>query len=459
MLGLVLGTTMLVCWWGLRRTVPTSSLVSAVFFAAFFVYSILYYVVPSSKSVSIGAFAVISLLVALGERRRSSFEASSRLPEGLVRTLVVAGLLIGWLALRDAYAHGIGADTVFVPLMGITILSLLGWSLGRGLISGAELARHGAGYIGLSMVTAAVRGNDWITCSTSVTSKCTAAGRIYVGIYDSSNVLTLFAALTLLLALQLPRSTWRVVLIVGLLVIMTITGSRTTLIAIAAVPLLGVIVAATARKKATDVWAARGTVIALLFTMTATIGFRFLYAHPDPFAFSRRGRVWLDIDTFVNPGSVAGLGRSRYKELLAEGHFFLHFPHSQFLLLLFFGGMIAVVLYGILLVVAATAAKAQTRLQLVLAVAPVLFLITHGLTEISWDAGSLDPYYFVVLVVVTSVTSPLKRPREVAARPPTIGSEREDQQGSLWDARARRVGSVGTFDGNPVHLSWPTSQD
>jgi len=101
--------------------------------------------------------------------------------------------------------------------------------------------------------------------------------------------------------------------------------------------------------------------------------------------------------------SVSGKGKTIYQTDLADGFFRGHYPSSEYMLLMFFGGLVGIGLYSIFVLTLWRQARAPSRRILALHLLPVLVFATQGLDEVTWNAAALDQNLWVLLAAILGV--------------------------------------------------------
>lgn len=313
-----------------------------------------------------------------------------------------AAALCIWLTMRDGVSNGFELKNISELPVQIAIIWLFARGFRSNRVSPDCLLRWASYFIGTALLIGAIQGNQWLSC-TNEFGKCSAVGRIYVGIFNSANAVAIFSLVALLLTFLVRRSKPRSVLIASLILTAVITGSRTPEVALGVAIILGAAsaFAVPVRKSGRGV-ASNRLVGAALACVTPAMGLLIVW-HFHGSSFSNRGFVWQQIEGFVSPTSLIGRGKTVYENLLSVGLFRGHYPHSEYLLLLFFGGLIAVSLYAIFLFTLWARASAATRWELFLRLLPLLVIMVEGLTELTWNAAGLDSDIWIVVAMIAAV--------------------------------------------------------
>ena len=143
-------------------------------------------------------------------------------------------------------------------------------------------------------------------------------------------------------------------------------------------------------------WLVRGMVGATVLIFAIGI---FLIHAATPSLFSNRGGIWRRGMKALGPDWGTGVGMDRWSYLQSIGVLPPLFPHSEYLLLLFGGGVAAIGVALILLNVA-YAKQVGTGLSVGFATAFIMFISIIGLTEIYWNPGAIDGHLIVLAPVI-----------------------------------------------------------
>jgi hypothetical protein len=247
-----------------------------------------------------------------------------------------------------------------------------------------------------TLVLAPLGGDAWRACDQF---KCGPFGAIYTGPFASENGLAIIVAVGILSLLGSwhSRSSWLV--IVPFLLTIFATESRTSQLALAvALCIWGVLVfwkssSAMGARSSLGVWL---LVIGGLFVT----GLVMVYTS-SPSAFSNRGNIWLRGTRALGDNWIFGLGLDRWTYLQNIGYMPGLFPHSQYLLILFSGGILGIFLLFLLFAAPLRRSFAVENERRYI-VAYVLFLCVLGLTEVFWNPIAIDGQTFLVIPLIVS---------------------------------------------------------
>ena len=317
---------------------------------------------------------------------------------------VLALCLTTWMLARNVAAVGPGFRVVAPYTLAIVALVGIEMLRSAGQLSHASLARPFIAFLAaVLLLSPYLSETPWLACRAE---KCSFAGQIYRGIFPSENSLAIFVAFALTLALATTRRSTRLIQVPALLAILLATGARTALFGLGLALVVAGAVSLLSRREASDhlrlaPWAAVSTAAGITAAALALLG------TADEFTLSGRGRTWVAALEQVPLTSLTGAGSSRWTELQDRGLLTQHFPHSQFLHLLFSGGLVAVGLWTWILVALLLRAHGDTRPKLMLQLAPIILIGLFGATEIIWNPATIDS--FTVLIVSVLLVSPRLR--------------------------------------------------
>ncbi|QZY28787.1 O-antigen ligase family protein [Nocardioides coralli] len=346
--------------------------------------------------------------------------------------MVVGALAIGLLAFRHLPHHGrlhvsaVLAVTICVlmnatnALSGLPVVSVGASFMVVTLVAATVMprgdgARLGAALFGLTMSTASLAfvALDPATGTRDCTlSKCGPLDLLVNGLTISENALALVMALALPFMHLAFRGPLRAITIAHTLGVVWLTGSRTSLIAVA-VTILAIAVyrpTAGARPESRDTLARLGIALAAAITfLLPRIG------DIEASAFSLRGYLWQLAHTRMAEDSPwLGFGAAAWSRLatdtgeISEGA--IYSPHNQWLELQYALGWLGVLLLAWWLIALVRENRTQVR-QLAVVLIPSL---TIGATERAWSFGSPDwlTWALVALLLMNGgATSPQPAPR------------------------------------------------
>lgn len=420
------GILLLVAGWQLRPLGPQPSRWRTAVVPSLFIS-----ILMASFNTSIARYAFIATsVIGLIPVLQDAFEARlGRLRNRVVgnswqtTALVLCISLSSWLIVRDAVGNGPNSKFITQLALSIILLCCLFRSMRIGEIRTHLIVRYASWFMGLSLLLGLNSPTQWLSCAGQF-GKCSAVGEIYQGIFSSANDPAEFCMLAILIAFLLPPSPAKKMAIAGFAVVIVITGSRTPEISLAvgmSLALLGVPL----MKRRRNGQFVLSRFLGLIYVIAIPVAGLYLVWHTNPLAFSNRGAVWLNIEQYITKWTIDGRGRSIYIDLLAQGNFRGHYPHSEYLFLTFFGGMVAVVLFSCFLYAAWLAIRARTRKLAFFRSLPLLVVMVHGMTEMSWNAATLDTSIWIAFAIILTVTLHDPEPSRtvVVEREPVVGRQ------------------------------------
>jgi hypothetical protein len=303
------------------------------------------------------------------------------------------------MALRNLTFGVSRVDIVLSTLAVLGVITSLYWADRSGRLNAAVFVWFASLFLGIGLAIGGLTGHEWSACSAQF-NKCSIAGHLYTGIFGSENVLGVIAFLCLLLVVQVPRYERKPLHIATLAALLLLAGSRTPLAAFAIYVPIGAVLALTARRRDGKV-SARGAALIALVAGVTFVGIRLAYTSGSN-DFSNRGRRWAEIVSQVHATSLLGRSQAEYKYLLDRGSFFGHYPHSQYIALLYFGGLIAVTLFGLMMFLCCARVEADSPRALAVRLAPMVCVLVYGLLELAWNGATVDPTTWTLIAVLAA---------------------------------------------------------
>ncbi|QOT16036.1 O-antigen ligase family protein [Paenarthrobacter sp. YJN-5] len=244
-------------------------------------------------------------------------------------------------------------------------------------------------------------GPAWRPCDIF---KCGPFGAIYTGPFSSENALAIYACVAILFVLKTWSGTVSVLSLLPVLLTLYATESRTSQLAVvlglAAWAFYLLCLKGTRRTRDFHPDPSRGKRLVFQLTVAAIfcVGF-YLVTNAEPAQFSNRGMIWIRGLTALGDDWAAGLGLDRWTYYQSIGLLPPLFPHSEYLLLLFGGGVLSV---GFLYAAhySSIASASRRTADLGVAVSYNVFLAVLGLTEAYWNPVAFDGHTFLVLPLV-----------------------------------------------------------
>ncbi|TQK30592.1 hypothetical protein FBY28_3619 [Arthrobacter sp. SLBN-53] len=281
--------------------------------------------------------------------------------------------------------------------------------------------------------------------------KCTDFDAILQGPFESGNLLGLMAAISgALLLATCSISKKSMVTMVFLFAILYATMSRTSSLALGA----GVALMAFNRflsmpKRSYRASPLSITLVALsVSVLPIAIGMALVF-RAQLSDFSNRGRIWILGREAVSGYAASGRGIDWWDALTHAGYFgktFDRFPHSEYLLIYFSGGLIGLALFAVVMFRVTASAIENYRSTARGAVVPLVFAVC-GIIEAIWNPLTIDAgtWLFFALVSVCVGTAGRNVPEETS----------QPRAGTSWMPKQTRCASEGrvVHDDSPLLYS------
>lgn len=311
--------------------------------------------------------------------------------------------------------------------LGIISLALIGLAFAFSSLKLQDVAAAMVLAISSMFMLAPVSGGpSWRPCDKF---KCGPFDALYTGPFHSENTVALICGIGILSSFVAYSGRKSIVTILMFALTLYATESRTSQLALAvslAVWPLASAAASWSRKKGLilrdqTVRSRLSTVAAGLGTAVLFIVGFWLVAGAEPSDFSNRGRVWILGLSALGENWFLGLGIDRWYTYQSVGAVPSHFPHSEYLFLLFTGGIGAVT--G-LFIVYTQSIRNSFSLQSgpAFAIAYVVFLGVTGMTELFWNPIAPDGNAIAMLPLLFLLS--LRQPEETK-RSNQLVSERD----------------------------------
>ena len=401
---LFLGVILLAVAASLRSNNSLSAFYHRIFIPIFFVAMLAYALNPAVGRYVFVTAGITGISTTISRVARSHQVSLSKYISTLnifTEPVFWACTLCFWLTFTDGARSGFIISNVIEFVAQVLILISFSAAVRNGHCDLRFVVRSSLLFIGAALVLGAILHEQFISCTTDF-GKCSVAGRLYAGIFDSENAIAIFSLMSLLLCFMLSKSWQKWIAIAALSAIVLITGSRTPLIAFATGVPLALLAARTSRKLDNGSYCPKAVVGILPAVAVPVIGL-YLAHHVAPADFSNRGYIWIQMNQLVPWNSVSGKGKTIYQTDLADGFFRGHYPSSEYMLLMFFGGLVGIGLYSIFVLTLWRQARAPSRRILALHLLPVLVFATQGLDEVTWNAAALDQNLWVLLAAILGV--------------------------------------------------------
>ncbi|MEV7663033.1 O-antigen ligase family protein [Paenarthrobacter sp. NPDC089316] len=372
-------------------------------------------------------FVIFGLLLTASVLALASyFVTQSRQGTDSRPTLQFAPFLPAMVALAMAVVNAVANPDL--PLeqsigrfLAVSILVLAAFLACCGQISISDVGRiYICSFLLILILSSFVRDN-WRPCDIF---KCGPFDAIYTGPFSSENGLAIYACVAFLFVFRTWKTAPSILTLAPILLTLYATESRTSQLAMVlavaawAGHLLWTKFLSRQREGKTLALGNKGSGSAQFYILAVVtvfvIGY-YLVLNAEPTQFSNRGMIWIRGMAALGDSWWSGLGLDRWSYLQAIGLLPLLFPHSEYLLVLFGGGLIGVLL---LFAVHATslAAASKTGAELGFAISYNMFLSVLGLTEAYWNPIAFDGHTLLVLpfIYLTARSVSTKRSRSIS---------------------------------------------
>jgi len=321
------------------------------------------------------------------------------LPPTTKRALAGAVVLLWlWLALVDVLFADIGVDQLVAPLSSLALLTLCGLASSPAGFTPRAISRSLLAVMAPLVTATAFISDAWRPCDAF---KCNGAGGFFMGPFASENNLGAQAVVVFVWVLLGLTGWLRLAGSLFMLTLLAATFSRTAMIAALVCLVVFILLALPARTHGLRSPATQPAPlgVAIAFGLAASGIGLWLVRSAAPGSFSNRGEIWRAAHDAFRERPLVGLGLHRWFELQSIGRLPEHFAHSQYLLLAFAGGYIAVLLYAVVL---ACGLRHCTSLpgQRWVGSLPVVALAVVGMTEVAWNPFTFDGLSWPVLAVL-----------------------------------------------------------
>lgn len=307
-----------------------------------------------------------------------------------------------WIALRESLASPFQVSTIArvaiggVPFLGALVARSALPAIAPGQVA-TVIVRATAG----SMVIGELLGTSWNTCRPE---KCAPFGQLFAAAFQSENTIALWASAGAVFVLvdwesQHLRHT---IQLTGLGIVVVLAGSRGSPAALAASVFISVGVALFARRRERSFYLSRRSRCLGLAIPAATSLYLINGSTLETLSF--RGRRWVEIREKIGVFSPHGGGVHAWSEI-RDSIGFQTFPHSQYGLLLVYGGVLAIALYLLLMNSLLKTLRASSRSALARAAMPTFFIVCLGIIETTWNPAGLDDTTWIMMALILSSTS------------------------------------------------------
>lgn len=359
-----------------------------------------------------GQVAVIGLILTMAltaVSKSARFRVKHRIPICVFWPALMAALLFSVNALMNPEAD---LQQIIGRSLGILSLTLIGLAFALSKLKLQDVAATVVLATSFMFMIAPLSGLGWRPCDKF---KCGPFGALYTGPFHSENTVALFCGVGILCAFLTYAGRKSIITIVMFALTLYATESRTSQLALAVglvVWPLASLATSWCRRKGLNLSALADrsrliTVAAGLGTAGLFIvGFR-LVTEAEPSDFSNRGRVWILGLSALGENWLSGLGIDRWYTYQSVGAVPSHFPHSEYLFLLFTGGIGAVLALFFIYTQSIRNSFIHKEAS-PFAIAYVAFLGVTGMTELFWNPIAADGNAFVMfpLIFLLSLVKP-----------------------------------------------------
>jgi hypothetical protein len=228
--------------------------------------------------------------------------------------------------------------------------------------------------------------------------KCGLFQELLTGPFSSGNYLAQLASLALLVGAFCFRGPLRLSVIALNVLLLVATDSRTSQVAVALGLFAGWLVKTILVNTRRSI--PKGTVTFVAWSAAlgaAAVGCYAIFnlAGGD---FSNRANIWARGVRVLGGNWLTGLGGDAWSAFQETGALPALFPHSQYLMMLFWGGVAGVV--GYIVILAAAISRVAGTAMLPFAVSVVFFMLALGMTEAYWNPAAVDGHSFFILLAL-----------------------------------------------------------
>lgn len=338
-------------------------------------------------------------------------------------------LLLLWCLAVDAIVGAglYGSRLVSYAAAGLFLLAGL-LLAARTAVTTRALAYTGLAVLALLTIPTLFAGTDaFRTCTGGQLEKCSVAGALFKSFFESENYVAMIATFTLVAGLCTMRR-WELFATAALcLLVIVATGSRTSYLALAAGA------AWLAGSYLLERWRRFERIPLVLsagLVVVFAAGASYLMWSADRATLSNRGNIWVHAREYIAARKATGVGVSKWYYLRDVGEAPTHFFHSGYVLTIFAGGFIALVIWGLWATALLHGRVRDGRAFT--AKAPFVLLLIYSVTEVVWNPLSVDGLSWIFLLLM--LTRAAGSPRDAL---PAVGPvDAVDRPGGLAGLRA-----------------------
>lgn len=315
-------------------------------------------------------------------------------------------LLPMWLFIADAFhSNASHATDVFGRLLPAAVLLSILPLMTRALLSKEQVSLILLFGFGVALSLGSLSSDPWTDCTTF---KCGGFGQLFQGAFESGNYLGAVAGIACLASFWCcsPTRSLQIISVALSLLVLYASTSRTSQLAL----VLGMAALCLSKLFGSGLPRLVRAIAPLVAAAPVCLGI-WLVLQSGPSSFSNRGSIWILGREALKGHWLTGCGLTNWTtQVLAR-----NYMHSEMLLLLYGGGVVAGVLYW--LVVTNAIASIDADLFPV-GIALLAFVTFHGLTEISWNALAFDgsTYLFLPVLLISGIAPGRLRRRSPVER-------------------------------------------
>ncbi|MFM9275066.1 O-antigen ligase family protein [Pseudarthrobacter sp. NKDBFgelt] len=349
--------------------------------------------------VAVIGLVLVTVLAAISKSVRSRVKHKIQL--SVFWPAIIAALLFSVNALMNPE---IDLPQIIGRSLGILTLTLIGLAFALSNLKLHDVAATLVLATSFMFMIAPLSGLNWRPCDKF---KCGPFDALYTGPFQSENTVALFCGVGLLCAFLTYAGRSSVITIVMFALTLYATESRTSQLALAVgLAVWPIASLATSWCRSTGLnpsaLASRSRLVTVAASLGTAglfiVGFR-LVTEAEPSDFSNRGKVWILGLSALGEDWFSGLGIDRWYTYQSVGAVPSHFPHSEYLFLLFTGGIGAVI--GLFIIYTQSIKKSFIhRGAPPFAISYVAFLGVTGMTELFWNPIAADGNVFVMFPLI-----------------------------------------------------------
>ncbi|TQJ49850.1 O-antigen ligase family protein [Phycicoccus sp. SLBN-51] len=357
------------------------------------------------RTIQLGLIAVVSSLAFLGIMIAVSQRTRIYIPPIVLGPAAVSVVA---LIVNTAVSPAGNAD-VFARYLVIVFWVAMALALCVSKVDSAQIWSLLVLAFAVSCLLTALTGEPYRACDIY---KCGGFGALFMGPFRSENLMAEFAAIALVAAIGPLRGRLiRIVTATLSLLVLYATVSRTSAAAV-------VVAAATVfvlrlMRRQSSAWRFR---VSGLVVVAVSIAGVLTVLRANPSDFSNRGWFWHQAVQALSGHWWFGRGVDEWSALQQTGYLPPLFPHSQYLLMLFWSGVLGLGLWVLLLLRGTRHMQEHASASGRYGSAFVVLLAVLGITETVWNPLALDARTFLVVAFVGMAADAARQQRMAGVR-------------------------------------------